>query len=136
MATTGIINGTDLLVYVGGVAILGATTHSLSLARATRDTTNKDTASWQTVLSGRKNWSISGSHMFSFDAAYGHSQLFALLDAGASVTVKFSTDTAGNKHWSGSAVITKLDIEAGDDANTTYSYEFAGTGALTEVTTT
>lgn len=134
--TTDVINGTDLLLYVEGVAIAGSASHSLTLNSETRDTTNKDTAKWRTVLGGRLTWGISGSGMFAFDATYGYSQLMALLIAGTVVTLKFSTEVAGNKHWSGEAIITKIDMEAPDGQNTTFSYEFVGKGALTEATTT
>jgi predicted secreted protein len=134
--TTDIINGTDLLLYVEGVAVAGATTHSLTLNSETRDTTNKDTAKWRTVRGGRLTWGLSGSGMFSFDATFGHAQLMALLIAGTVVTLKFSTEVAGNTHYSGEAIITKCDMEAPDGQNTTYSYEFVGYGPLASATTT
>lgn len=134
--TTDVINGTDLLLYVGGVAVAGATTHSLTLNSETRDTTNKDTAKWRTVLGGRLTWGLSGSGMFAFDATYGYKELMALLIAGTPVVLKFSTEVAGNSHWSGEAILTKCDIEAPDGQNTTYSYEFVGYGPLSTAVTT
>ena len=133
MATPDVINGTDLLLYVGGVPVAGSTTHSLTLGSETRDTTNKDTAKWRTVLGGRLTWAISGSGMFAFDAAYGYSELNALLVAGTVVTLKFSTEVTGDTYWTGDAIITKIDLEAADGQNTTYSYEFVGKGVLTPV---
>ena len=43
-ATTGIINGTDMLVYVDSVAIAHSTSCTLNLTSATRDVSSKTSA--------------------------------------------------------------------------------------------
>jgi len=64
MASTGIRNGTDLLIYIGGTAVAFSTSHDLNLNMATRETTNKDTAGWKTSLSGVRDWDTSGEAFF------------------------------------------------------------------------
>ena len=44
MATTGIINGTDFGIYIGGTKVASATSASISLSMSPRDATSKDSA--------------------------------------------------------------------------------------------
>lgn len=133
MPTTGIINGTDLLVYVGTTAIASATSHTLNIGNDMRDTSNKSSAGWKEQLAGQRNWTIDGEGLFSFDAAYGFTQLFTLMTNRTKVTVKFA-GPSGDKKWSGDAFLSSLSASAPNEDNTTYSFTFEGTGALTEAT--
>jgi len=134
--TAGIINGTDLLIYIGGTKIYHSTNHSLNLGMSPRDATTKDSAAWKALLGGLRNWSISGDALMAMDAAYGYSELQAVLIARTAVTVKFSSEVAGDYYWSGSALLTVLDLEAGTEDNASMSYTLEGTGALTQYTGT
>lgn len=134
--TTGILNGTALILYVNDVAIAYSTSHSLSMSMATREITNKSSAGWKDVLEGLREWSIDGENLFAFDASYGFDDLFGLINNRTKVTVKFSTEASGDKFYSGSAYLTSLSKEAPTEGNTTYSYTFEGAGVLTESTQT
>ena len=134
MATTGILNGTALLLYVGGTAVAHCTSHTLSVSMSTRDATTKDSAGWSAALEGLRSWEASGEGLVAFDAAYGYSDLFALITSRAAVTIKLSTEETGDKYLSGSARLTSLEESAGTEESVTFSFSFEGTGALTEYT--
>lgn len=134
MATTGKINGTKLLVYVGSTAITHATKHTLELNMDTRDATTKDSAGWTETLEGKRNWTISGEAMFAFDATYGHDELTALIINRTSVTLKFSTEVSGDTYFTGTGWLKSCSADASNEETTTYSFSFEGTGALTKST--
>ncbi|MFZ4797048.1 MAG: phage tail tube protein [Bacteroidia bacterium] len=134
MATTGIVNGTLIGIYVAGTKVANAMSNDLDISMAVRDTTNKDTAGWKTGLGGMMNWSCSGEGLFAEDAAYGFDDLFAVLTARVSVTVMISSAITGDKKYSGSALLTNLKRTAGLEDNATFTVSFEGTGPLTEAT--
>ena len=136
MASTGILNGSDLLVYVAGTAVAHSTSHSLSCNMATRDATTKDNAGWRVRLDGMRDWSTSGEGLLALDAAYGASELFTIFTNRTECTVVFSTDTSGDEYWSGSAYLTSLELSVPMEENATYSFSFESSSALTQYTGT
>jgi predicted secreted protein len=130
MATTGIVNGTDIGIYLGGTKIACATSGSISRTMSVRDATCKDSNGYSESLEGLQEWSIEGEGMFAFDAAYGVVDLNAVIDARAAVTVRFSTESSTDEYWEGSAYMTDLSADSATEESVTYSYSFQGTGAL------
>jgi len=136
MATTNIINGTLLKVYVDGTAIAKTTSATLNLSMATRDASNKDSSGWKDVLEGLREWTIDGDFLQAEDAAYGYDDLFALINGRTSVTLKFMSNVSGDKYYQGTAYLTSLSREAPLEDNVSGSFSFEGSGALSEKTLT
>lgn len=136
MATTGKFNGTDILVYVDGVAIAHATSHTLNVNMEMIDATTKSSGGWKDVLPGLRDWSIDCEGMIAWDATEGFSEAFADLSARTQVTLKFSTEVTGDDRYTGTAYITSLSASAPLEDVVTYSLSFAGDGALTKETVT
>jgi len=133
MATSGIVNGTDLRIYMGGVAIGHATTCSLDLTRETRETLTKDApgGGWATAEVGRKSATLSTDGMFSYDTSNKKfSDLFTAFDNGTLLLLRFTTDENGDTYWQGSGYITSLNLSAPVEDNTTYSATFTVNGAI------
>ena len=110
------------------------TSASLSISMETRDTSTKDSAGWRELLEGQKSWSLSGDGLvvYSLTGADGFSDLYGYLNGRTNLYVKFGSVGTGEKVYSGRGFITSLDQEAGVEDNTTFSFSFEGTGALTE----
>lgn len=137
MATSGIVNGTDLRIYMGGVAIGHATTCSLDLTRETRETLTKDApgGGWATAEVGRKSATLSTDGMFSYDTTNKKfSDLFTAFDNGTLLLLRFTTDETSDTYWQGSGYITSLNLSAPVEDNTTYSATFTVNGAITSGT--
>lgn len=132
MATTGILNSTDLRVYVGGTAIAHATDASISISMSPRDVTTFDSNGWRELLEGLRQFSISSSSLYAMDAAYGVSDLATLLTGRTTATVRFSTSETGDEVYEGTCYTTSLELNSsGAEDNGSYSVSFEGTGALT-----
>jgi predicted secreted protein len=136
MASTGFRNGTDLSIFIGGTEVAFATTHDLDLGMDTREVTNKDSAGWQEIREGTRNWSTSGEAWFAEDAAYGFSDLFALYNSRSSFIVKFSTNVSGDVYYTGTAYLTSLTQSDPLEDTASFSFSLDGTGVLTEATLT
>lgn len=134
--TAGVINGTDFLLYVDDVALAHDTSNTIEMSMATLDASSKSSSGWKEGKPGQRSWSASGDGLYTFDGNVGHHQLMLLYTNRTLVTVKFSTETAENYYYSGSGYLTSLTANFPKEENSTYSYTFEGTGALTEYTGT
>jgi len=130
--TAGVINGTDLLVYIDATHPIGySTTCSLALNADMRDVSNKDSAGWKAVLPGQKNWTVSCEALVVM--ATGSYNLKYMMDCivnKTAISLLFKTANTGDVIFSGNAYVTSCNISAANEANTTMSISFQGTGAL------
>jgi len=135
MATTGIVNGRILRIYVDDAIIDNETECALSVSHTPRTSTNKDDGGWQKTLPGSKSWEASGSGEHEMTTSgENYSTLFGAMIAGTEVKIDFDTAVTGDKKYTGNAQITSLEISSSSEENVTFSYTFTGNGALTEST--
>jgi len=130
MATTGKINGKDMLLYLGGTAISHSETCSLNFTQGEVPVTTKDSANWEEILPGVRSWTMDCNGMVALDATYGLDEFYALMNSQASATLKFATDDAADRFWSGTAYITGVTEEAPNETGVSFSISFKGTGKL------
>jgi len=131
MATTGIINGTDLLVYVGGTAITHSTSASISFSMETRDASTKDSAGYREILEGQRSWTIESEGMTALDAAEGFEELYAAWVARTALTIKFATADGTDQFYQGTGYCTSLSMDSGVEDSSTFSASFEMTGTVT-----
>ena len=144
MATTGVFNGTSLVVLVGTEVVAHATSCSLSFSVDLPETTDKQSGGWVEHLGGAKSWSLTTDGLATVDPAatsnyFTTGELMTALANRAAVVVKFTTvsgttPVSGDLVWSGTAFIESMDITADMESPVTYSVSFTGTGALTQAT--
>ena len=122
MATTGIVNGTLFILYVSTDAgssynaVGSSTSASLSLNMDTRETTNKGSAGWRTLLESTRSWTAD------------------IITNRTKCKVKFSTELNGDTYWYGDAYLTSMSMDAPLEDSSTISLSFEGTGILTKDT--
>ncbi len=131
MATTGIINGTALGVYVGGTLITHSTSANISFSMETRDASTKDSAGYREILEGQRSWTIEAEGMTALDAAEGFEELFAAWVARTALTIKFATDDATDQFYQGTGYCTSLSVDSGVEDSSTFSATFEMTGTVT-----
>lgn len=135
MPTTGTVLAKNMKIYVGATAITCQLNASMSCSTNTFQTTCKDSAANSEFLPGAKEWTISGSANFSFDATYGFEDLWDIWSAQSVVVPIFQTAVTGDLKWSGNSYISELNATSdGVDAAVEYDVTFQGTGALTKAT--
>lgn len=150
MAT--VINGSDLMLFIGGKSIAFATNHTLTINVSTVETTSKTKdeigGGWVSNKPQNTSWEISTDNLYSID---GEGQNFAdLFDAvtnGTELTGVFMAisrgtgvptggyvpgTTAGQVKYTGTVIVTNLTLNAQDGENATFSATFQGVGQLTK----
>ena len=134
---TGYINGSDLLLSVGGKAIGHCTSHTLTFNSETKDRAVKPAASqgisaglWKGKGVTGLSISISAEGLRYYgESENGYAELSALWGAGASIQVKaFQREGDANPYVQGNFVITNLEetSPAQDDATFSISLESDG----------
>ena len=136
MATSGVLNGTLINIYVAGTKVAFATSASISSNHSLRDTTTKDSGAWRGQAEGLRDWeaSVEGMLIFTDSGAISGEtadELFiAYIESRTSFTLTFTTDVAGDMEWSGTAYMTSFSADAPTEDSSTWSASFSGTGAL------
>ncbi len=108
----------------------------LSMDLETKERETKDTDGTE-YRAGKKSWTMSGNGLQVEDTTgseHTFSALFAKYDAATEVAVEFTTDSTGDKYYSGNGLITNLTINATVNEDPSASWSIQGTGALTEAT--
>lgn len=142
MPTTGIFNGTNLVVLVGTEVVAHSTSCSLSVSADLPDATTKQSGGWAEEIAGLRSWSLTTDGLATVEPTgtnFVVGDIFSALTGRTAVTVKFTTATGstvivGDLVWSGSAFVESLDITADMESPVTYSASFTGTGVLTQAT--
>lgn len=147
MATSGILNGTSLVLYYGNgaspevfTAIAYATSGSLSLNMDTRETTNKESGGWRDILESTKSWTMEAEGFYAFDSSnFDFQDLFLQFEARTSFKLRFAygshTPTeSGDTYYEGDVYITSLSLDSPLEDSATFSASFEGTGVLTDTT--
>ena len=133
---TGYVNGSDMLLYVGGVAIGHCSTHKMTCTSETKERAVKPVAS-EGISSGKwKEKSIVGLSItlsaegFGFydETECGYRELLALWKEGAAVTAKCMERDSTDPYLVGSFVITSLERTDAAQDDTTYSVELENNG--------
>lgn len=137
MATSGVFNGTSLVVKIGGVAVAHSTSCALSVSTDLPDATTKDSGGWAAQIQGLRSWSVSTDGLAVIESAAAGinvEDLFSSIASRTDVTLTFSTFVSGDKIWTGSAAVESLDFTGDMESPATYSASFTGTGPLVMTT--
>lgn len=131
-----LINGTNLVIKVGGVPILKATTASIEMSVDMPDATTKDSQGWAEFFAGVRSWTLSSDGLIDYatSASVETDELVAMLIARSTVAVTFGTSTTGDMLLSGNAYVSSISQTADMESPSGFSVTFQGTGALTQST--
>lgn len=133
MATTGIVNGTNLRWFLDGVAVMSAKSGQLSFAKETKERVHKDTSgSWAEKRGGKK--SFNGSCEAYYEEGSAFESFWASFDSeGATeeLDMEYGTAETGDKIFNCKVIITSMEHPSEADEDVTYSISFDGTGRPT-----
>lgn len=149
-----VINGGDLMLFIGGKSIAFATSHKLGINVETVETTSKDSGGkWVSKAARKISWNMSTENLYSNDGeGLTFSDLFDKLTAREPIQAVFclekdyatKADEVPADGWlpsttgtySGNVIITALEANAPNGDNATFTASFEGVGALTKVAET
>ena len=139
--SSGYINGSDILLEVGGKCIGHCTTHTLTFNSETKDRAVKPAASasyanglWKGKGVTGLSISISAEGLRYYgEAENGFAELSALWGAGAPVTVEaYEREGDSNPYLTGSFVITSIEETSPAQDDATYSINLENNGTPTD----
>ena len=146
-----VINGGDLMLFLGGTSIAFSTSHKLSISAETVETSSKDNGGkWVAKAVRKLSWNMSTENLYSLEGAgKTYDDLFTMMtgrteiDAIFTVEKNYATkaDEVPESGWTpmatgqykGKVVITSLELNAPNGDNATFTASFEGVGALTKV---
>lgn len=148
-----IMQGSDLMLFVNDHAIAFATNHTVNITSSgsgSSDVSNKDTGAggWASTAVTQLEYTISTENLYSISA---YDSLFDIMTAKQPIAVKFGLKLAsqataeGNApergwtvdttvtYYTGTVVMTSLNLTATNGESAQFTAEFASVGALVKV---
>jgi len=131
MATSGVFNGTNLLVKVEGTVIGHTTSCTLSISHDIADATTKDSAGWSEGISGLRSGEISFDGLVDYSDSNSVIDLIALISSRTQVTCVFGTAATGDTIYTAEGYIASIEQTGEMEAAVTFSGSITLTGEIT-----
>lgn len=132
MATTGIVEGNIMLLYIDGESIGCTTDANFDFSREIIEAVCKDNGGARQIKLGGTSGSFGVSGLWKFDAAYGIEDVMDAFLAGTLVTVRWSTAETGDFFLEADTYITNVSGAAAVNDNVTFDATFEITGTITK----
>ena len=134
MATTGIFNGTNLLLKLDGTIIGHSTSCSMSLSMDTPEATTKDSNGFSEYIAGVKGGEISFEGLVDYSDSLNGVELFDSLLARTELTCVFGTAESGDAIYTADGFLSSIEMSGEMESAVTYSGSITISGAITKST--
>tara|TARA_R110002073_G_scaffold93778_5_gene218690 strand:- start:3809 stop:4216 length:408 start_codon:yes stop_codon:yes gene_type:complete len=134
MATTGVFNGTNLILTVEGATVGHTTSCSMSLSMDTPEATTKDSNGFSEYIGGVKGGEVSFEGLVSYDDSANAIEFADYLLARTQLTCVFGTAETGDAVYTAEGFLSSVEMSAEMEAAVTYSGSITLTGAITKST--
>lgn len=129
-------NGTDILLSLEASNVNGSTSQSMSNTADMIEVTTKDSNNFKEFLAGELGATINVEGMWDEGATYGYSDLFAAYKARTAIAFIFGGTTSGDEIYTGSCLISQLDVNGPKNEASTWSATLQVTGEVSASTVT
>lgn len=134
MPSTGAMNGTAILLKVGGVTVAKLKSNSFKVERASIDVSNKDSGGWKESIYGQGSGGFDFDGVFDEAGTWGFDEAYATMIAKTTLTILYSTAVTGDKSYSGTCILKSITSTAPMEDAVTFSGTLELTGAPTQGT--
>ena len=134
MATTGVFNGTNLILTVEGATVGHTTSCSMSLSMDTPEATTKDSNGFSEYIGGVKGGEVSFEGLVAYDDTANAIEFADYLLAITQLTCVFGTAETGDAVYTAEGFLSSVEMSAEMEAAVTYSGSITLTGAITKST--
>lgn len=118
-----IIQGNDILVYMGGIAVAAARSCEITMDCELKETSSPHNSLNRTYITGKRGWQVT--------CGYFVGNVRDVLKVGQTYTIKTSLRNSSTNKVQGSAICTQCKITATRGNIAQGSFSFKGTGPLT-----
>ena len=132
MATTGVFNGTNLILKIEDTALGHTTSCSLSLNNDLPEATTKDSNGFQEVIAGVMSGELSFDGLVAYDDTANGIELADYLLARTQLTCVFGTIESGDAIFTAEGFLSSVEISAEMESPVSYSGSITLTGAITK----
>jgi predicted secreted protein len=134
MATTGVFNGTNLILKIEDTALGHTTSCSMTFNADLPEATTKDSGGFQEVIAGLKSGEISFDGLVAYDDTANAIELADYLIAGTQLTCVFGTAASGDDVYTVEGFLSSVEMTAEMEAPVSYSGSITTTGSITKST--
>lgn len=139
MATTGVFNGTNLLVKVigagGTLATIGHTTScTMSLTHDLPEATTKDSSGYAEYISGVRGGEITFEGLVAYDDSANAEEIIGYVTSRNKVDWSFGTAASGDTVYEGEGFISSIEVSAEMESPVSFSGTITITGAISSST--
>ena len=134
MSTTGVFNGTNLILTVEGATVGHTTSCSMSLSMDTPEATTKDSNGFSEYIGGVKGGEVSFEGLVSYDDSANAIEFADYLLARTQLTCVFGTAETGDAIYTAEGFLSSVEMSAEMESAVTYSGSITLTGAITKST--
>mgnify|MGYP001147865711 CR=1 FL=1 len=130
MATTGVFNGTNLLLKVEDTTVGHTTSCTLTISHDLPEATTKDSAGWQEVISGVRSGEISFEGLVDYSDTANAIELADYIINRTQITAVFGTTESGDSIYTAEGYISSIEQSAEMESPVSYSGSITITGAI------
>jgi hypothetical protein len=134
MATTGVFNGTNLILKIESVAVGHTTSCTLSLSGDLPEATTKDSSGFQEVIAGVMSGELSFEGLVAYDDTANAIEMADYLLARTQLTCVFGTAVTGDSVYTAEGFLSSVEMSAEMESAVTYSGSITLTGSVTKST--
>ena len=134
MPTTGVFNGTNLVLQVQGNEIGHTTSCSLSLSNDLPEATTKDSNGYAEHIAGVISGEISFDGLVAYDDTTNAIELNDFINARTQITCIFGTTVTGDEVYTAEGFLNNVETTAEMESPVSYSGSITLTGAITKST--
>ena len=136
MATSGVFNGTNLILKViadgGTLATIGHTTScTFSISNDLPIATTKDSSGYQEVISGVRSAEITFDGLVDYSDSMDIDTLIGFVTSRQKIDFSFGTAATGDVVYSGEGFLSSVDYTAEMESPVSFSGTITSTGAIT-----
>ena len=134
MATTGVFNGTNLVLKIEGGTLGHTTSCSLSLSNDLPEATSKDLSGFQQLIAGVISGEISFDGLVKYDDSTNAINLADFVLARTQITCVFGTIESGDAIYTAEGFLSSVEMSAEMESPVTYSGSITLTGSIVKST--
>ena len=134
MATTGVFNGTNLILQIENTTLGHTTSCTMSFNADLPEATTKDSNGFQEVIAGIKSGEISFDGLVAYDDSANAIQLVDYLLVGTQVTAVFGTAVSADSVYTVEGFLSSVEISAEMESPVSYSGSITTTGSIVKST--
>lgn len=132
MATTGVFNGTNLILKIENQTLGHTTSCTLTLNNDLPEATTKDSSGFQEVIAGVISGEISFDGLVAYDDTTNVIELNDFLLARTQLTCVFGTTENGDDIYTAEGFLTSVETTAEMESPVSYSGSITLTGSITK----